>query len=136
MLEPSKLSARIFYYGERSIVTTLVTGGAGFVGANLCERLVADGETVIALDNFVTGRRSNLAELEGNPSFSLVDFDLNTGLPDLPKLDRIYHFASPASPPEYQRFPIETLLVNAEGTRRLLDRALEDGAWFLFASTS
>ncbi len=136
MLEPSELSAWIFQYGERSIVTTLVTGGAGFVGANLCERLVADGETVIALDNFVTGRRSNLAALEGNPAFSLVDFDLNTGLPALPKLDRIYHFASPASPPEYQRFPIETLLVNAEGTRRLLDRAVEDGAWFLFASTS
>jgi dTDP-glucose 4,6-dehydratase len=117
-------------------VTTLVTGGAGFVGANLCERLVANGETVIALDNFVTGRRSNLAKLEEHPAFRLIDFDLNSGLPALPKLDRIYHFASPASPPEYQRFPIETLLVNAEGTRRLLDRALEDGAWFLFASTS
>lgn len=117
-------------------MTTLVTGGAGFVGANLCERLVADGETVIALDNFVTGRRSNLTALEGNPAFSLIEFDLNSGLPELPKLERIYHFASPASPPEYQRFPIETLLVNAEGTRRLLDRARDDGARFLFASTS
>lgn len=117
-------------------MTTLVTGGAGFVGANLCERLVADGETVIALDNFVTGRRSNLTALEGNPAFSLIEFDLNSGLPQLPKLERIYHFASPASPPEYQRFPIETLLVNAEGTRRLLDRARDDGARFLFASTS
>lgn len=117
-------------------MTTLVTGGAGFVGANLCERLVADGETVIALDNFVTGRRSNLTALEGNPAFCLIEFDLNSGLPQLPKLERIYHFASPASPPEYQRFPIETLLVNAEGTRRLLDRARDDGARFLFASTS
>ena len=70
-------------------MTTLVTGGAGFVGANLCERLVADGETVIALDNFITGRRSNLAALEGNPAFSLVEFDLTTGLPELPRLDRI-----------------------------------------------
>lgn len=117
-------------------MTTLVTGGAGFVGANLCERLVADGEHVIALDNFVTGRRRNLAALEGHPAFALVEHDLNTGLPELPTLDRIYHLASPASPPEYQKYPIETLLVNAEGTRRLLDRAREDGGRFLFASTS
>ena len=117
-------------------MTTLVTGGAGFVGANLCERLVADGEQVIALDNLVTGRASNLSTLHANPAFSLVEADLNQGLPDLPKLDRIFHCASPASPPEYQKFPIETLLVNAEGTRRLLDRAVEDGARFLFTSTS
>ncbi|MCA9858757.1 MAG: SDR family oxidoreductase [Thermomicrobiales bacterium] len=117
-------------------MTTLVTGGAGFVGANLCERLIADGETVIALDNLVTGRASNLAALESNPAFTLITHDLNEELPELPRLDRIYHCASPASPPEYQKFPIETLLVNAEGTRRLLDRAVEDGARFLFTSTS
>jgi dTDP-glucose 4,6-dehydratase len=117
-------------------MTALVTGGAGFVGANLCERLVADGEQVIALDNLVTGRASNLSALRANPAFTLVEFDLNRGLPELPKLDRIYHCASPASPPEYQKFPIETLLVNAEGTRRLLDRAVDDGARFLFTSTS
>ncbi len=64
------------------------------------------------------------------------ELDLTTGLPELPRLDRIYHFASPASPPEYQKYPIATLLVNAEGTRRLLDRARNDGARFLFASTS
>lgn len=106
------------------------------MGANLCERLVADGEQVIALDNFVTGRPGNLAALRGNPAFSLIDFDLNEGLPELPRLDRIYHFASPASPPEYQKYAIETLLVNAEGSRLLLDRARVDGAHFLFASTS
>ncbi len=117
-------------------MTTLVTGGAGFVGANLCERLVADGDQVIALDNLVTGRANNLAALWGNPAFSLVEFDLNQGLPDLPRFDRIFHCASPASPPEYQKFPIETLLVNAEGTRRLLDRAVADDARFLFTSTS
>lgn len=121
---------------EGWIVTTLVTGGAGFVGANLCERLVADGETVIALDNFVTGRRKNLSALLENPAFSLIEFDLTAGLPELPRLDRIYHLASPASPPEYQKYPVETLLVNAEGTRCLLDRAREDGARFFFASTS
>lgn len=117
-------------------MTTLITGGAGFVGANLCERLVAEGDQVIAIDNFVTGRESNLAALRDNPAFTLIEFDLNQGLPDLPRLDRIYHFASPASPPEYQKYAIETLLVNAEGTRRLLDRALQDDARFLFASTS
>jgi nucleoside-diphosphate-sugar epimerase len=106
------------------------------VGANLCERLVAEGEQVIALDNFVTGRPSNLARLHGNPAFSLIEFNLNDGMPELPRLDRIYHFASPASPPEYQKYAVETLLVNAEGTRRLLDRARADGARLLFASTS
>lgn len=118
------------------MTTTLVTGGAGFVGANLCERLIADGDTVIALDNLVTGRKHNLAEVESHPAFSFIEFDLNQGLPELPKLDRIYHCASPASPPEYQRYPIETLLVNAEGTRRLLDLAIDHGARFLFTSTS
>ncbi len=117
-------------------MTTLVTGGAGFVGANLCERLVTDGEHVIALDNLITGRASNLAALRDNPTFTLVECDLNQELPELPKLARIFHCASPASPPEYQKFPIETLLVNAEGTRRLLDRAVADGARFLFTSTS
>jgi nucleoside-diphosphate-sugar epimerase len=114
----------------------LVTGGAGFVGANLCERLLADGEQVIAFDNLITGRASNLAALHNHPAFSLVEGDLNQELPPLPNLDRIYHCASPASPPEYQKFPIETLLVNAEGTRRLLDRAVADGARFFFTSTS
>lgn len=117
-------------------MTTLVTGGAGFAGANLCEWLVAQGDEVIALDNFVTGRRSNLHRLLDAPGFALIEFDLNEGLPQLPRLDRIYHLASPASPPDYQRHAIETLLVNAEGTRRLLDRARLDGARILFASTS
>ena len=107
-------------------MTTLVTGGSGFVGSHLCERLLADGETVIAIDNMVTGDRSNVAEFLDNPLFTLIQHDLLDGIPDLPKLDRIYHMASPASPPAYQRHAIATLRINAETTRELLDLAIRD----------
>jgi nucleoside-diphosphate-sugar epimerase len=117
-------------------LTTLVTGGAGFIGTNLCERLLADGERVIAVDNFATGRFRNIAALVQHPRFELIEHDLLTGLPELPAVERIYHLASPASPPAYQRLSIETLLVNSETTRLLLDLAAKDGARFLFASTS
>ncbi|MBX3068916.1 MAG: SDR family oxidoreductase [Thermomicrobiales bacterium] len=117
-------------------MTTLVTGGAGFVGSHLCERLLDAGETVIAVDNMVTGSRANVADFLGNPRFSLIQHDLLQGLPELPKVDRIFHMASPASPPAYQRHAIATLRVNAETTRQLLDIAVRDGARLLFSSTS
>lgn len=114
----------------------LVTGGAGFIGSHLCSRLVGDGHEVIALDNFVTGHPRNVSDMGGDGRFTLVEHDLITGLPDLPRLDQIYHLASPASPPAYQEFAVETLRVNSEGTRILLERAERDGSRFLFASTS
>ncbi|MCC6943839.1 MAG: SDR family oxidoreductase [Thermomicrobiales bacterium] len=117
-------------------MTTLVTGGAGFVGSHLCERLLDAGETVIAVDNMVTGSRANVDAFLGNPRFSLIQHDLLQGLPELPKVDRIFHMASPASPPAYQRHAIATLRVNAETTRQLLDIAVRDGARMLFSSTS
>lgn len=117
-------------------MTTLVTGGCGFVGSHLCERLLADGEPVIAIDNMVTGSRANVAEFIDSPRFTLIQRDLLTGIPELPKLDRVYHMASPASPPAYQRHAIATLRINAETTRELLDLAIRDGARMLFASTS
>ncbi|CAN5897779.1 SDR family oxidoreductase [soil metagenome] len=117
-------------------MTTLVTGGSGFVGSHLCERLLADGETVIAIDNMVTGSRGNVAGFLDNPCFTLFQHDLLTGIPEMPKLDRIYHLASPASPPAYQRHAIATLRINAETTRELLDLAVRDGARMLFTSTS
>ncbi len=117
-------------------MTTLVTGGSGFVGSHLCERLLREGNTVIAIDNMITGSRRNVESLLHHPRFTLIQHDLLQGLPDLPRVDQIFHMASPASPPAYQRHAIATLRVNAESTRQLLDIAVRDGARMLFASTS
>jgi nucleoside-diphosphate-sugar epimerase len=117
-------------------VTTLVTGGAGFVGSHLCERLAGNGDDVICLGNLVTGRFANVAALVGRPGFTFLEHDIVEPLPLLPRLDRIYHLASPASPPAHQRHAVETTRVNGEETYRLLKLAARDGARFLFASTS
>ncbi len=114
----------------------VVSGGAGFIGSHLCDRLINDGLEVVAIDNLVTGRLTNLASLLGHLRFTFVRHDVIEALPELPRVDRIYHLASPASPPAYQKYQIATMRVNAEGTRRLLDLAARDGARFLFASTS
>jgi nucleoside-diphosphate-sugar epimerase len=114
----------------------LVAGGAGFIGSHLCERLLRDGHAVIAIDSFVTGRRKNIAHLLSDPSFALVEADIVEELPSLPPVSRVFHLASPASPPGYQRHPVETLRVNSEGSLRLLEVAARDGARFLYASTS
>jgi nucleoside-diphosphate-sugar epimerase len=117
-------------------MTTIVAGGAGFVGSHLCDRLIAQGEEVVCLDNLLTGRIANIAKLLNRSAFHFVHHDIVEPLPPLPHVDRIYHLASPASPQAYQRLPIETLCVNSEGTRRLLEVAARDGARFLFTSTS
>ncbi len=114
----------------------LVTGGAGFVPSHLCERLLADGHEVVALDNFVTGKQSNVAALVSHPRFSLVHADLISGIPVEGPLDRVYHLASPASPIDYVELPFQTLYVGSDGTRHALERAEADGARFLLASTS
>ena len=117
-------------------MTTIVAGGAGFVGSHLCGRLMAQGEEVVCLDNLLTGRIANIAKLLNRSAFQFVHHDIVEPLPPLPHVDRIYHPASPASPQAYQRLPIETLRVNSEGTRRLLEVAARDGARYLFTSTS
>jgi nucleoside-diphosphate-sugar epimerase len=123
-------------------VRVLVAGGAGFIGSHLCDRLLAAGHDVIAVDNFATGRPENVAHLEGHDRFRLVTADVTEPLPvGLPPVERLYHLASPASPNaasprSYMRLPLATAAVNTVGTRRLLDRARRDGARFLFASTS
>lgn len=114
----------------------LVAGGAGFVGSHLCERLLNDGHDVIALDNLITGDRRNVAILSQFPRFSFVEADLCKGVPVEGRLDRIYNLASPASPIDYVELPFETLYVGSDGTRAALERALQDGARFLLASTS
>jgi dTDP-glucose 4,6-dehydratase len=114
----------------------LVTGGAGFLGSHLCERLVADGCEVLALDNMVTGSPDNVAHLLPHAGFRLVDYDVTNYLHVSEPLDFVLHFASPASPVDYLRLPIETLKVGSTGTLHALGLARAKGARFLLASTS
>jgi UDP-glucuronate decarboxylase len=113
---------------------TLVTGGAGFLGSHLCERLIADGHEVICLDNFFTGRRANIEDLSRHPRFELVRQDVILPLPV--QVDRIYHLACPASPVHYQRNPVRTIRTAVEGTLNVLELARELRARVLIASTS
>jgi dTDP-glucose 4,6-dehydratase len=119
----------------------LVTGGAGFVASHVVDRLVARGAEVVAVDNFVTGAKENLGHLDGRPGFALVESDVSLGLPRdnealAEPFHAILHLASPASPTDFSKLPLEILRVNSAGTLHLLDRAAADGARFIMASTS
>lgn len=116
--------------------TCVVTGGAGFIGSHLCDRLLASGYSVICVDNFLTGRKENLLEALKNPQFRLVEHDIGEPLKQVANISYIFHLASPASVVDYQKYPEETAIVNSLGTRNLLQLARETGAKFLFASTS
>ncbi|GGO01104.1 epimerase [Microbispora rosea subsp. aerata] len=114
----------------------VVTGGAGFLGSYLCERLTGRGAAVVCLDNFLTGSPRNVEHLIGRPEFRLVECDL-TGFVHVPgRVDVVLHFASAASPADYLRHPIETLKVGSVGTLHALGLAAEKGARFVLASTS
>lgn len=114
----------------------VVTGGAGFLGSHLCERLLARGDSVVCLDNFVTGSAGNLAHLAHDPRLEVVEVDV-TDVIDVPgEVDLVLHFASPASPVDYLKLPIETLKVGSIGTLHALDLAQRTGARFVLASTS
>ena len=115
---------------------SLVTGAAGFLGSHLCERLLARGDAVVGVDNFVTGDHRNLAGLLQQPDFRFLEQDISRGLAWDGPIDRVYNFASPASPIDYARLPIETLLVGSQGTLHALELARAKGARFLQASTS
>ncbi|MCK9897406.1 UDP-glucuronic acid decarboxylase family protein [Frankia sp. AgB32] len=114
----------------------IVTGGAGFLGSHLCERLLGDGYEVICFDNFLTGRPGNVEHLLEDPRFRLVNRDVNDFIYVSGPVDVVLHFASPASPVDYYELPIETLKVGSLGTFHALGLAREKNARFLLASTS
>lgn len=115
--------------------TTIVAGGAGFIGSNLCDCLVDDGHEVLCVDNFGSGRPRNVEHLLDHPRFTLQQEDIRKPLA-LPPADEIYHLASRASPADFTEFPVRIALTNTEGTRNLLDHAVACDAKMLFASTS
>jgi len=114
----------------------LVTGGAGFLGSHLCERLIAEGYLVLCVDNLSTGVRENVAHLEGDPGFEYVYHDVTLPLRIEGPLDEVYHFASPASPKDFERIPVQILMAGSRGTHNVLDLALARDARFLLASSS
>ncbi|HEY3001037.1 MAG TPA: UDP-glucuronic acid decarboxylase family protein [Kribbellaceae bacterium] len=114
----------------------VVTGGAGFLGSHLCERLLAQGAEVVCLDNFLTGSPANVAHLMGRPGFTCTRCDLTEFLHVPGRVSLVLHFASPASPVDYLQLPIQTLKVGAIGTWHALGLAKEKGARFVLASTS
>jgi dTDP-glucose 4,6-dehydratase len=114
----------------------LITGGAGFLGSHLCDRFINEGDHVVCMDNFITGSPANVDHLIGNPRFELVQYDVTNFVYVHGDLDAILHFASPASPIDYLRFPIQTLKVGSLGTHKALGLAKAKGARFLLASTS
>lgn len=114
----------------------LITGAAGFLGSHLSDRFLKEGHSVIGMDNLITGNTRNIAHLAGNPNFHFIRQDVTTYLYIKGDVDAVLHFASPASPIDYLKFPIPTLKVGAMGTHNALGLAMAKGARFLLASTS
>ena len=114
----------------------VVTGGAGFLGSHLCDALIGRGDTVVCVDNLTTGRLANIAHLAGHPAFALREQDVASGIPVANRVDAVAHLASPASPADYLRRPLETLAAGSRGTENALSLAARDGARFVLASTS
>jgi dTDP-glucose 4,6-dehydratase len=126
---------RILMAGGESM-RIVVTGGAGFVGSHLCDALLARGDSVVCLDNFSTGRPDNVAHLTGRRGFELTKCDVSAGIDVAGPVGAVVHLASAASPPDYQRLPLETLAAGSRGTENALRLAETKGARFLLASTS
>ncbi|MBX7105012.1 MAG: SDR family oxidoreductase [Gemmataceae bacterium] len=115
---------------------TLITGGGGFIGSHLCERFLAEGHEVVAVDNFITGRPENIAHLNANSRFKFIHHDVSCPLDVDGPVDNVLHFASPASPVDYLNYPIQTLKVGSLGTHNTLGLAKAKNARYLMASTS
>jgi dTDP-glucose 4,6-dehydratase len=114
----------------------VVMGGGGFLGSHLCDQLLARGEEVVCVDDFSTGRRSNVAHLDAHSGFTLIEADVSKSIPVDGAVSGVFNLASPASPPDYLALPLETLAVGSEGTRLGLELAERHGARFFLASTS
>jgi len=114
----------------------VVTGGAGFIGSHLCDKLIKGGNKVICLDNFITGNPKNIRHLSSNKDFEFIEHNVTKFIDIKGPVDFILHFASPASPDDYLKFPIQTLKVGSLGTHNALGLAKAKGAGFLLASTS
>ena len=115
---------------------SLVTGGAGFLGSHICDRLLAEGHRVVAMDNLITGNLDNVAHLRSRTDFEFIHHNVTTHINWSGELDYVFHFASPASPIDYLELPIQTLKVGALGTHNALGLAKAKGARLLLASTS
>ncbi len=118
---------------ERRIV---LTGGAGFVGSHICDYLLARGDEVVVVDNLITGATRNIAHHQGNTRFTFIHQNISEGFSVDGPVDLVLNFASPASPFDFLKYPLETLAVGAEGTRHCLELARIKKARFLTASTS
>ena len=114
----------------------LVTGGAGFIGSHLCERLLLENNRVICVDNFLTGKKENIIGFLNNPNFKLIEKDIVEPISVEEKIDEIYNLACPASPIHYQKDPVQTMKINTIGMINVLNLAKEKGAKILQASTS
>src|SRR3989344_7134549 len=119
----------------------VVTGGAGFLGSHLCDKLIENGHQVLGIDNLLTGSLDNIAHLQNSPDFEFVETSASDPFPEDLDFDQLYHLASPASPNKnnpksYMALPFETMQINSIGTWSLCEEATARGAKFLFASTS
>jgi dTDP-glucose 4,6-dehydratase len=126
----------IFDFLLETTMRVLITGGAGFIGSHLCDRFLAEGHEVIAMDNLLTGSTDNIAHLSGHDNFQFIRHNVTNYIFVPGPLDAVLHFASPASPIDYLELPIQTLKVGALGTHNALGLAKAKGARFLLASTS
>ncbi len=114
----------------------LITGGAGFLGSHLCDKMLSEGMEVFCMDNLITGNLDNVEHLFGNPDFKFIHYDITNYVHVPGKIDYIYHFASPASPIDYLKMPIQTMKVGSLGTHKILGLAKSKGSRVLVASTS
>jgi len=122
--------------GEEERMRVVVTGGAGFIGSHLCDALIRENHSVVCLDNLITGNLSNVEHLFGHDRFRFVKHDVTEYIHVPGEVDFVFHFASPASPVDFERIPIQILKVGALGTHKTLGLARAKGAGFLLASTS
>src|SRR6202035_4359346 len=122
--------------GTGGVLNHLISGAAGFIGSHLCDRLLADGDSVVGIDNLITGARRNLFHLADHPKFEFFEFDVTEPVTVIGPFDQVWHLASLASPMAYLAHPIETLESGSTATRNMLEVARRDSSRFLLTSTS